>query len=82
MLGPRIDVDDPDFRPFISTVGWPSPYDSYAAALRKYRRRALSEGYYEDASPFQRYLESGVVANMIQFDSTEELDLKLSMRGF
>lgn len=82
MLGPRIDVDDPDFRPFISTVGWPSPYDSYAAALRKYRQRALSEGSYEDASPFQLYLESGVVANMIQFDSTEELDLKLSMRGF
>jgi len=82
MLGPHIDVDDPDFRPFVSTVGWPSPYDSYAAALRKYRRQALSDGSYEDASPFQQYLEKDVIANMIQFDSNEELDLKLSMRGF
>jgi len=82
MNGPYINAGIPDFRPFISTVGWPSPYDSYAAALRKYRRRALSDGSYEEASPFQQYLEKDVVANMIQFDSNEELDLKLSMRGF
>ena len=82
MLGPRIVTEDPDFRPFISAVGWPSPYDSYAAALRKYRIRASSADFSEDASAFQRYLEKDVVANMIQFGSYEELDIRLAARGF
>ena len=82
MLGPRIVAGDPDFRPFISAVGWPSPYDSYAAALRKYRIRASSADFSEDASAFQRYLEKDVVANMIQFSSYEELDIRLAARGF
>jgi len=81
-LGPRIVAGDPDFRPFISTVGWPSPHDSYTVALRKYRIRASSADFSEDASAFQRYLEKDVVANMIQFGSYEELDIRLATRGF